>query len=162
MKDTPKVFLQLKVLRGNRTLIVGIGNDLKGDDAVGPFICEQLNSKTCAGLINAGTVPENYIQKIINRSPQNLLIIDAIDFGDAPGSIQLFKPEQLDTLIISTHTLSPSVFVDMICSHINVNAYFLGIQPAQVQIGQPMSPDVRQAALNLSRILIECFPPENN
>ena len=75
------LFEKLNKLRGSSTVIVGIGNTLKGDDGAGPLICEQLNAKVCAEVIDAGTVPENYIQKIIKKAPQNLLVIDAIDFG---------------------------------------------------------------------------------
>ena len=39
---------QLKALSGSKAVILGIGNELKGDDAVGPFLCEQLAGKTCA------------------------------------------------------------------------------------------------------------------
>ncbi len=151
----------LKKLSDSSTLIVGIGNVLKGDDGAGPLICEQLaKANISADLIDAGTVPENYIHKIIKMAPANLLVIDAIDFGSTPGTIQIFKPEQLNSLVISTHTLSPRLFVDMIRRDITLNVYFLGIQPAQVQLGQPVSEQVGRAIQHLCDILIEIFPPK--
>ena len=150
---------QLNKLRDSATVILGIGNVLKGDDGAGPLVCEQLKSaKISAELIDAGTVPENYIQPIIQKAPQNLLIIDAINFGALPGTIRIFKPEQLNSFVLSTHTLSPRLFVDMICRNIKVDVYFIGIQPAQVQLDQPVSPQVSQAIQNLSEILMEIFP----
>jgi hydrogenase maturation protease len=110
-------------------------------------------------LIDAGTVPENYIQPIIKKAPQNLLIIDAIDFGASAGTISIFKPEQLNSSVFSTHTLSPRLFVDMVCRNINVDVYFVGIQPAQTQLGQSISPDISQAVQRLVRVLTEIFPP---
>ena len=153
-------FEQLNKLRGSKTLIVGIGNLLKSDDAVGPLVCQQLTGKICAELIDAGTVPENYIQPIIEKAPQNLLIIDAIDFGAPPGTIRVFKPEQLDSFVISTHTLSPRLFVDMICRNIKVDVYFVGVQPAQTQLGQSLSDQIKQAVQQLTHTLAEIFPPE--
>ncbi len=151
---------QLNKLRGSKTLIVGIGNTLKGDDGAGPLVCQQLRcAKVCAELIDAGTVPENYIQTIIKKAPQNLLIIDAVDFGASPGTVKVFKPEQLNSLVISTHTLSPHLFVDMVCQNIKVDVYFVGIQPAQTQLGQSVSPQVSQAVQRLSHILTGIFPP---
>jgi hydrogenase 3 maturation protease len=86
-----QLYEQLRKFRGSRTLIVGIGNILKADDGAGPLVCEQLGrAKVCADLIDAGTVPENYIQPIIKKAPQNLLVIDAIDFGASPGTIKIF------------------------------------------------------------------------
>ena len=151
------LFEQLSKLGGQKTVIVGVGNTFKGDDAIGPLICERLAGKVSADLIDAGTVPENYIQPIIAKAPQNLLIIDAIDFGASPGTINIFKPEQLNSMIISTHVLSPTVFVDMIRQNIKVNVYFVGIQPVQTTFGQSLSTQVSQAAKWLVDTLSEIF-----
>ena len=152
---------QLNKLRGSATVIVGIGNILKGDDGAGPLVCEQLkNTKITADLIDAGTVPENYIQPIIKKAPQNLLVIDAIDFGAAPGTIRIFEPEQLNSHAISTHTLSPRLFVDMVSQNIKLDVYFIGIQPAQIRLGQSISPQISQAIQRLCRALTDIFPPK--
>jgi hydrogenase maturation protease len=151
---------QLNKFRDSATLICGIGNLLKGDDGAGPLVCEQLGrEKVSAELIDAGTVPENYIQTIIKKAPRNLLVIDAIDFGAPPGTIRIFKPRQLNSHAISTHTLSPRLFVDMVCRSINLDVYFVGIQPAQTQLGQSVSNQVSQAILQICRVLAEVFPP---
>ena len=118
----------------------------------------NLLEKTSAELIDAATVPENYIQRIIKKAPRNLLIIDAIDFGGSPGTIHIFKPEQLNSLVISTHILSPRIFVDMITQAINVDVYFIGVQPAQTTFGQFLSDNIRDALQRLVDILIEIFP----
>ena len=148
---------QLNKLSGSKTLIVGIGNTLKGDDAAGPLVCQQLTGKVCAELIDVGTVPENYIQPIIKKAPQNLLIIDPVDFGASAGTINIFKPEQLNSSVFSTHTLSPHLFVDTIRQSIKVDVYFVGIQPAQIGLGQSISPHVNQAVQWLIRTLTEIF-----
>jgi len=153
-----QLFKQLNKLRCSKTLIIGIGNVLKGDDGAGPLICEQLIGKISAEVIDSGTVPENYIQPIIKKAPQNLLIVDAIDFGASPGEIRIFRQEQLDSFVISTHTLSPRLFVDMVCQSIEVDVYFIGIQPAQIKLGQSVSPQISQAIQQISRTLMEIFP----
>lgn len=122
------------------------------------MVCQQLKGKVSADLIDAGTVPENYIQPIIKKAPQNLIVIDAIDFGASAGAIKIFKPEELSSLVISTHTLSPRLFVDMIRSEIETDIYFIGIQPAQTQLGQPASEPVTKAIQQLSNTLKEIFP----
>ncbi|MHC4125957.1 MAG: hydrogenase maturation protease [Planctomycetota bacterium] len=157
MGTNRRLFEQLVELGGRKTVIVGVGNTLKGDDAVGPFICEQLAGRVSADLIDAGTVPENYIQPIIAKAPRNLLIIDAIDFGAPPAAINIFKPEQLNSTVISTHVLSPTLFVDMICHNIEVDVYFIGIQPVQTTLGRSLSAQVSQAAKQLIDILAEIF-----
>jgi hydrogenase 3 maturation protease len=158
MDTNQQLFEKLNKLRDTATVIVGIGNMLKGDDGAGPLVCEQLRDKVCAEVIDAGTVPENYIQTIINKAPQNLLVIDAIDFGASAGTINIFKPEQLDSFVLSTHTLSPRLFVDVICKDIKVDVYFIGIQPAQMQLGQPQGTEVSQAIQWLADTLNQIFP----
>jgi len=146
-------------LRGTKTLIVGIGNILKADDAAGPIVCERLRGKISAEIIDTGTVPENYIQPIIKKAPDNLLIIDAIDFGAPPGELRIFRPEQLDTLVISTHTLSPRIFVDMVRQSVDVKVLFLGVQPAKIVLGRPLSAEVDDAIEMLVKALVEVFAP---
>lgn len=148
----------LNKLAGQATVIVGIGNTLKGDDAVGPLVCRRLSRcKIAADLLDAGTVPENYIQRIIKKAPQNLLVIDAIDFGDSPGTIRIFRPEQLAAGSISTHTLSPFVFVDMIRQSTPAQAYFIGIQPAHLKLGEPVSREIHRSVKRLCRLLMDIF-----
>lgn len=158
MGTDEKLFEQLNKLRNSNTVIVGIGNTLKGDDGAGPIVCQQLAGKISAELIDVGTVPENYIQPIIKKAPQNLLIIDATDFGAPAGTIKLFKPEQLNEFTFSTHTLSPRLFVDMICKSINVDVHFIGIQPAQTKLGQSLSEEVNKAVNVLINTLTDIFP----
>jgi len=159
MDTNQQLFERLNKLRSPNTAIVGIGNVLKGDDGAGPLVCQQLRrAKVCAELIDASTVPENYIQPIIKKAPQNLLIIDAMDFGASAGTIDIFKPEQLNSSVFSTHTLSPRLFVDMVRQNIEVDVYFVGIQPAQTQLGQSISPQVSQAIQWLTRAFTEIFP----
>jgi hydrogenase 3 maturation protease len=153
-----QILQQLNQLHGSKTLIVGIGNTLKGDDGAGPLVCEQLAGKTCAEIIDAGTVPENYIQPIIKKAPQNLIIIDAIDSGAPPGTIDIFRPEQISSFAFSTHTLSPRLFIDMITRQIKVDVYLLGIQPAQTQLGQSTSNQVSKAIQQLTKTLTDVFP----
>ncbi|HUT30237.1 MAG TPA: hydrogenase 3 maturation endopeptidase HyCI [Sedimentisphaerales bacterium] len=152
---------ELIKLRGSKTVIVGIGNTLKGDDGVGPLVCEQLrDADLSAELIDAGAVPENHIGKIIRKAPRNLIIIDAVDSGAPPGTISLFKMEQLSSGAFSTHAPSLRLFVDMIRAEIETEVYFVGVQPEHVRFGQPVSCRVGCAVESLKAVLTEIFSPE--
>lgn len=151
---------QLNKLKGCSAVIVGIGNTLKGDDAAGPLICQELQqASVTAEVIDAGIVPENYIQTIIKKAPQNLIIIDAVDFAANPGTIRIFKPNQLNSLAFSTHTLSPHLFIDMITRAIGSDVYFIGIQPANLGLARPISAQVSRTVQQLARKLVDVFPP---
>ncbi len=162
MSTDQQLSSRLNPLRDSITLVVTIGNILKGDDAAGPLISEKLKaSKISAEVIDCGTAPENYIQKIIQKAPQNLLVIDAIEFGAEPGEVEIFDSEQLDTYAFCTHTLSPRFFVDIICKSIEVDVHFIGIQPAHTQLGSPVSKQVDSAIEKLCQILTEIFQPNS-
>jgi len=163
MATAQQLSRQLNKLRGSRIVLVGIGNILRSDDAAGSLVCRRLKERSIsADIIDAGTAPENYIQRIIKKAPQNLLVVDAIDFQAPPGTIKIFSPKQLNSSVISTHTLSPRLFVDMVSQSIKVDVYFIGIQPAQTQLCQPVSDEVCLAVELLSKILTEIFSIENN
>ena len=160
MGTDEELFEQLDKLRGSETIILGIGNTLKGDDGTGPAVCERIAGKVCAEVIDAGTVPENYIQTIIKKAPQNLVIIDAVDFTALPGKIELFEIEKLNSLVISTHTLSPRIFIDMIRNQVQVSVFFIGIQPERTSLGEVLSANVTDAVQRLAEVLSRVFPPD--
>jgi hydrogenase 3 maturation protease len=146
---------QLRKICERKTLVVGIGNTLKGDDGAGCFVCERLQD-SCPGLvIDAGTVPENYIGPIIERRPEVLVVVDAIDFGGTAGEIRIFKPEDLSSAAISTHTLSPRLFLDVIYKSIEVEVWFVGIGPGQTVLGEGLSKEVEEAVEVVAGILAE-------
>jgi len=150
----------LSRLKNTQTLILGIGSELKGDDGAGPLLCKQLkDTEIVAEIIDAGTVPENYIQSIVKRSPGNILIIDAIDFGAPAGRMKIFTSDELSSFAFSTHALSPHLFIDTIKKQINVQVYIIGIQPGNINFGQKISPDVYHAIKDLFDILSKVFLP---
>ena len=160
MGDKDQTFEQLNELRGSKTVIVGIGNTLKGDDGIGPLLCREIKGKICAELINTDTVPENYIQLIIRKKPQSLIIVDAVDFAASAGTIKIFRPEQLQSAAFSTHALSPCFFIDMIRNSIKVDVYFIGVQPGQVGFGQSVCTKVEEAIQKLIDIFCDIFPKD--
>ena len=148
----------LRKLGGSKIVILGVGNVLKGDDAAGPILCERIAAKVSAPVIDAGAVPENYIQRIKNHKPQNVLVIDVVDFGATPGTIQIFTREQLNSFSVSTHVLSPRLFADMVAKDITGGVYFIGIQPAHTHLGQPISVEVNHAIETVMAVLSQLFP----
>ncbi|MBN2132763.1 MAG: hydrogenase maturation peptidase HycI [Sedimentisphaerales bacterium] len=148
----------LRTLAGSRTVILGIGNTLKGDDGVGPIICERLADCVSAQVIDAGTVPENHIARIARLKPDNLLVIDAMDSGADPGTIRLFDPSDIPSVALSTHTLSPRLFIDLIQREAEVTVRFLGIQPSHTQFAAPLSEAVQGAVEVLVDLLGQVFP----
>jgi len=149
-KRSSNLYEQLGKPNPAETVIIGIGNTLKGDDGAGPQLCSILKGNISTEIIDAGSTPENYIAKIVKMSPEKLLIIDAVDFGAPPGTVRIFDIKDLGRFSFSTHCLSPHLFVDMLRSQISVEVFFIGIQPAGLQLGAGLSEQVAKAVVSLA------------
>jgi hypothetical protein len=60
-------------LQNRRTLILGIGNPLRGDDGLGPALIKRLQGKVGAVMIDAGDAPENHLFAIAKANPQAIV-----------------------------------------------------------------------------------------
>lgn len=131
------------------TVILGIGNTLKGDDGIGPYIISKLSAKhhlQNVHLIDAGTVPENYIQKIIDLNPDKIMIIDAVDFKGEPGRIKKFKEIESANISISTHNTPPELFISLLKQETNAEIEIIAIQPKQLKLDKPLSEEIKKSA----------------
>lgn len=154
-RQTAAFFSALRDLSPNDILLVGMGNALKADDGIGSAIGSQLKKIAPQNVIDAGTVPENYIQVIIKKAPGVILFIDAIDFAAPAGTVKIFNPDELSAGGLSTHTLSPRFLIDIIKQDVSATIYFIGIQPKSTRLAEPMSPEVALAQKELITLFEE-------
>jgi hydrogenase 3 maturation protease len=116
----------------------GIGNTLLGDDAIGPMVSIQL------GGIDCGTTPENYTSKLRKIPPETLIIIDAAEMGLKAGSVRMLNFDDLGDSIVTSHGIPLSVLFEQFRKTVNI--FFIGIQPKQTNLGEPISTEVKAAA----------------
>ncbi len=132
----------------SRTTILGVGNDLKADDGVGPYIVKQLQNRVPDNveLVNASTVPENFISHLCDTKPSLTLIVDAALMNEPPGTIRLIDKDNIGGVAFSTHQLPLTFFIEYLTNQIETAVLVLGIQPLTVEFTKPISPPVRDAA----------------
>jgi hydrogenase 3 maturation protease len=144
----------LPKLRG-KVLVLGVGNPLKQDDGAGPAVISKLkiqNEKLINNveLLDARSAPENYTGKIKQIKPDTLVIVDAIGFGEKPGSIKIMETEEISTQSLSTHNVSLKTFVGFLKADLpDLDVLVVGIQPKQVNFGEGLSPEVEKAVEEL-------------
>ncbi|MFH1542678.1 MAG: hydrogenase 3 maturation endopeptidase HyCI [bacterium] len=124
-------------------LIITIGNDLRSDDGLGPYIAKNCQSSK---ILDAFDKPENIIEPAIARKPKSVLIIDAADFGGQVGEALLVKSENIPDTTLSTHTFPLKVIAKMIETDAQAEVKFLGVQPRSVELGETMSVEVKMVA----------------
>ncbi len=86
---------------GARVMVIGCGNVLFGDDGFGPAVIERLEAEyrlpADAVAIDGGTAAgELLLDALLGEdTPETLIVIDAMDFGLEPGSVQEIPIEAL-------------------------------------------------------------------
>ena len=144
------------------TLYVFIGNDLRGDDACGPYICKNITNPLIR-KIDAQSVFESYVWEIIEIAPKKLIIIDAADFGGEIGEIRLLDENNIKNYrMVSTHTLGIDMLIKVIRDELkNIEIYIIGIQLKNIEFNHPLSPEVRKSC-NMIIDLLNSFQERSN
>lgn len=145
-------------LRGySRLAILGVGNTLRGDDALGPEFISRLRGKLPKNvkLIDGGVAPENFIGHIRQFKPTHVLLIDAASFGGKPGEMRLISPEHISGVALSTHSIPLHILADLIGRCVGAKVMLLGVEPKSLNLGENLSPEVRESVELGSKILIE-------
>ena len=133
-------------------LLVCIGNREGGDDAVGPFIADELNKiqLTDMEVLDVGTVLENYTSVIKRKKPEKLYLIDAVDMNLSSGEIRIVPKEKIGLMHVSTHGIPLPIFVNYLSQYI-AEITIIGIQPQTMN--ERMTSNVKKNALILIEIL---------
>ncbi|GAB4328441.1 MAG: hypothetical protein Kow0037_02750 [Calditrichia bacterium] len=148
---------KLAEIIGQVPLIIGIGNTLRGDDAAGTALLDLLDALGYPHLFDCGANPENYLYKIAGYPAKCRLWVDAIQFRGKPGEWKIFNRDEVAVYDISTHNFSPDLLSRFLENIKPATDFFLGIQPLQMQLGAPLSPDVKQTIDWLSRTIIQIY-----
>ena len=142
-----------KILR-EKTIILGIGNIMRGDDGVGPILISRLKGNTKADLLDCGEVPENYTQPIIEAGPDNIVIVDATDWNGLVGEKRLIEVEEIHNVSPSTHNSSLQIFINYLKKHLpNTDVIIIGIQPKRTSFLDSLSPEVERTVDELLYLL---------
>lgn len=148
----------------NATVILGLGNLVHTDDGAGVHAIEKLNLDPrvpgSVRLIDGGTLGLGLIAHL--SGVERLLVIDAVDAGEAPGTIMRFEGNALKGLPgkASVHQLG---FADLMVALELLGdkpreIVLLGIQPQSTDWGSELTPVVAGAiskVVNLAMADIE-------
>ena len=121
---------------------MGIGNVLKNDDGVGVYISQRIMERTHIAALTVEVSIENYIGKINNLHPDQLVLIDCMDFKQPPGSFHIIDIDKISDLTFNTHNIS----LNRLGEFFHMPVKVLGIQPLKIDFGEALSPPVRESA----------------
>ncbi|MGE5344058.1 MAG: hydrogenase maturation peptidase HycI [Candidatus Omnitrophota bacterium] len=154
----------------DRLAILGIGSELRGDDAAGIEITRRLaetfndpeESRLAKLRIYHGcSAPENYTGAIKAFKPTHLILIDAADLGEIPGSLFFIDPQVIGGVSFSTHMMPLNIFTQYLEDEVQCKVIIIGIQPEKLDFtpGASLTPIVEESVTDvvntLSRLIIE-------
>ncbi len=86
-----------------RVLVAAVGNVLRGDDGFGPAVIQALKFATGAPeglhIADVGIGGINLVHELMDGYDA-LVLVDAVDRNDAPGSLYVLEPEVPDVTAI--------------------------------------------------------------
>ncbi len=150
--------------KDSRIAILGIGNSFRSDDAAGPLVARGLIQTRLTRdfdsflVIDAGLAPENATAKLRRFAPQAVLLIDAAEMGERPGTIRWIEMDEIDGMSASTHTMPLSLLAKYLILEINCEVKILGIQPRSTEVGESVSREVLDAVEETVHGLDELLP----
>ena len=104
-------------------------------------------------MIDAGFIPENHLETVAGKNPDTILMVDATDFGGAPGEARLLHPDKVAYSGISTHAGSLQMLAEYLRARTQARIAVLAIQPADTSAGEGLSPAVSITLRDLLEIL---------
>jgi hydrogenase 3 maturation protease len=145
------------LLGAERIVIAGIGNPIRMDDFVGVKIVQDLKGKVSEKvyLIECETVPESFIQQIVDFNPTHILLIDAALLGLEPGDSRLIGLEKLTNFpALSTHMLPLRLFYEYLNKTTKAKIVLLLIEPKKTDFGEGLTPEIEASARSIIHAML--------
>ena len=136
-----------------KTTILGIGNSLLRDEGIGIHVLKalkaQLPEDDALSLIDGGTLSFTLATEI--ETSDRLVVIDAAQLGDVPGTVRCFIGDEMDNFLgsckRSVHEVGLLDLFDIerLTQTLPGQRALVGIQPASVDWGEEPTEPVAAA-----------------
>ncbi|MFP3871874.1 MAG: hydrogenase maturation peptidase HycI [Candidatus Natronoplasma sp.] len=134
-----------------KKLLMGVGNDIRGDDAVGEMVAREFEAEDW-DVVDCGSVPENHIVMVEEDQYELVVIVDAAEMGLDPGEIRLVPREHLGVFTMSTHAMPLSMVMDFLEKKVD-EVFLIGIQPKDMALKEGMTSELDEAKKKMIDLL---------
>jgi len=152
-------FLMDKLQNVKKLAVMGVGSIFMADDGAGIMVVERLKKVFIEDeyprlrFYIGETAPENFSGEIKRFNPCHLLVIDAADAHEKPGSIMCIEPEIIGGISFSTHLLPLRIMTEYLQRETGMGVTFLGIQHKDVTYGAAVTQEINEAVDEISGII---------
>jgi len=124
-----------------QVLVLGCGNILLGDDGFGPAVIDHVSRKSSLPdhvcFLDVGTSARKILFDVIlsNRKPAKIIVVDAMDFGGAPGTVSRLDLDAIPENKIddfSLHQIPTSNLLRELRDFCKVELVIIVCQPAEI------------------------------
>ena len=143
-------------------LVIGIGNELRGDDAAGIVVARRIRERHLPGVRVLEHGGEGASLMEAWTGAQSVFIVDTVVSGSAPGAIHRFDAARqrlpAQAFQSSTHAfgLREAVEVARALNLLPTRLVIYGIEGKSFAVGEEISAELEQAATRVSeRVLGE-------
>ncbi|MBP7864686.1 MAG: hydrogenase maturation protease [Acidobacteria bacterium] len=152
--------------KGDKVLVVGIGNELRGDDGIGCLVARDVAQAKLEGLdgLDAGIAIENASVTIRTAGAGLVLMVDAVRIDSIPtGSWSLHPVDALDSFCHTTHSVPLSLIISALAESMpKTSFHFLGINIGPTSDFAPLSEPVKKARTELFSLFQSIWPQPPN
>ena len=138
------------------TLVAGVGNVLRGDDAIGVQVIAELLAdgvdEKCT-LLDCGVAPESFIGVFEREKNGKIILIDAVDMGLTPGVVEIVDTNKIAGILFSTHKLPLGMTLKYL-EKTEAEVVFIGVQPKATGFGVEMSEECKNAIAVVKEIVL--------
>ena len=145
-----EITLKEFITGARKIAILGIGNDLRTDDGLGPYIVNSIKFDDPNVMIeNVGSVPEGFARPLAEFGAERVIMIDVADMRKPPGHIELVTKDRIGGINISTHSMPLSFLMMYLEQETGGKTILLGVQPKSIQFGEGLTPEIKEVAENI-------------
>lgn len=149
--------LRCRIANRGTVALCGVGNEIRGDDGAGVAVINALEKiglgREDVVLINCGDMPENFAGQLIKLKPSHVIFIDAANLEAPPGAVGLIELDEVDGYCFSTHGMPLSALATYLQQETNADIFIIGIQPASLAFGAPLTAEVDLAVKTVAAVL---------
>jgi hydrogenase maturation protease len=142
----------------NRTVVIGIGNALRGDDAAGIVVAERLRDSGLE-VVACDEEPSRLIEAW--EGADTAVLVDTVSSGAAPGTLHRFdaseEPVPARALRSSTHAIGLAETIELAraLGKLPPRVVVHGIEGATFDAGAPLTAAVDDAVGRLVDLILE-------
>jgi hydrogenase 3 maturation protease len=111
------------------SVVVGLGNPLRGDDAAGLLLARRLHGVPGLRVLEAEEGPEAELGRIRAGAPRAIVLVDAVEIGAPPGAVALLEAGDLRVDEPSTHRPPLGLVMRWLAEETGADVFLVGIQP---------------------------------